>query len=62
MKIIKVESCDECPRLIRVRDTLGTIYCGVAAQDNLFPDIEDSSTIPDWCPLDDAKEADHDHD
>ena len=57
MKIIRVESCEGCPYICRVRDTIGTVYCSVMARDNQFPDIEDSATIPPWCPLEDEKEA-----
>ena len=46
MKIIKVESCDNCPLL--------EVYCNHCVATGIA--IKDTSIIPDWCPLLDTKD------
>lgn len=61
MKILKVRKCEDCPKVVYVKITKGCYhYCSVGME--IPPpsrEIKDINTIPDWCPLDDYKEADH---
>ena len=53
MKIIKIENCREC---IYSKKDYYYYYCYDFVKAKRIDDI---STIPSWCPLEDYKETDH---
>ena len=54
MKVIKIETCEECPwaRWLRKRGGADLWQCALPGeQGEDWITIDDPHTIPDWCPL-----------
>jgi hypothetical protein len=54
MKIIKIESCFNCP-LVEIINKENTLLCRCESGANFdhFEEIGEDESIPTWCPLED---------
>ena len=52
MRIITVEACQYCPYIFEMVTKRGSM-CKAAG----YKIIKDQSSVPEWCPLDQAKEG-----
>lgn len=61
MKIIRVESCDQCPKIREeTNKRSGGYSCGGWRFLGYCLHIIAQSPIPSWCPLEDMEEVEHD--
>ena len=58
MKLIKISNCSDCPHVIYA---VAAIHCEEAGRRKIrelntsLSRLKQKATIPDWCPLDDAR-------